>query len=81
MADKDDKLPENVAGKWYVDANCVPCHTCMEVEGADKFLKYNEDETYVYFFRQPEGEEEEDIAQETLEVCPTEAIGDDGDED
>ncbi len=78
MADKSDKLPENVPGKWYVDTTCVPCHTCMEVDGADKFLKYNDDETYVYFYRQP-SEDEQDIAQESAEVCPTEAIGSDGD--
>jgi ferredoxin len=77
MADKNDKLPENVPGKWYVDTTCVPCHTCMEVDGADKFLKYNDDETYVYFYRQPT-EDEFDIAQESAEVCPTEAIGSDG---
>lgn len=78
MADKTDKLPENVPGKWYVDSTCVPCHTCMEVDGADKFLKYNDDETYVYFYRQP-SEDEQEIAQESAEVCPTEAIGSDGD--
>jgi ferredoxin len=42
-------------------------------------LKYNEDETYVYFFKQPEDADESDAAQRALEICPTGAIGDDGD--
>jgi len=78
MADKDAKLPENVPGKWYVDDTCTPCHVCLEE--APQLLKYNDDETYVYFFKQPEGEEEEDAAQNALDICPTGSIGDDGDE-
>ena len=38
MADKNNKLPENVPGPWYVDNTCTPCRTCMEVSGADGLL-------------------------------------------
>ena len=58
MADKTQKVPQNVPGKWYVDETCTPCHTCMEE--AANLLKYNEDETKVYFFKQPTTPEEED---------------------
>ncbi|MEA3211729.1 MAG: ferredoxin [Chthoniobacter sp.] len=78
MADKTIKVPENVPGPWYVDTTCTPCRTCMEVAGADTLLKWNEDETKVYFYKQPEGEAETAIAEETLAVCPTLAIGNDG---
>lgn len=78
MADKDAKLPENVPGKWYVDDTCTPCHVCLEE--APNLLKYNEDETYVYFFKQPENEQEEDDAQRAMEICPTGSIGDDGED-
>ena len=78
MADKDAKLPENVPGKWYVDDTCTPCHVCLEE--APNLLKYNEDETYVYFFKQPENEQEEDDALRAMEICPTGSIGDDGEE-
>lgn len=78
MADYTLKLPENVPGPWYVDNTCTPCRTCMEVTGADRVLKYNADESYVFFFKQPEGEEELAIAEETLAVCPQSAIGNDG---
>jgi ferredoxin len=41
-------------------------------------LKYNDDETYVYFYKQPENEEETGAAQRAMDVCPTLAIGNDG---
>ena len=78
MADKTEKVPENVVGKYYVDKTCTPCHTCMEIEGVGALLKYNEDQSYVYFFKQPATKEEEVIAEDSLAVCPTGAIGNDG---
>lgn len=79
MADKTSKIAENIAGPWYVDTTCTPCRTCMEVTGADDLLKYNDDETYVYFYKQPSSPEEVAVAEETLAVCPQNAIGSDGD--
>ncbi|MCE0498134.1 MAG: ferredoxin [Methylacidiphilales bacterium] len=76
MADKTLKVAENVPGKWYVDETCVPCQTCL-TEAPD-LLKYNDDETKVYFFKQPSTAEEEDAAQRALDVCPTGSIGNDG---
>ena len=75
MADKTRILKENVPGKWYVDDSCTPCHVCLEE--APKLLKYNEDQTYVYFFKQPESAEELDAAQRALDICPTGSIGND----
>lgn len=78
MADKTKKVPQNVPGAWYVDDElCTPCRTCLEVAGADAFLKYNDDETKVYFFKQPEGAEVA-VAEETVAVCPQAAIANDG---
>jgi ferredoxin len=78
MADKNDKIPENIPGKYYVDKTCVPCHTCMEVEGAGSLLQYNDDQTYVYFHTQPADEAQMKIAEDSLAICPTGAIGNDG---
>ena len=50
----------------------------MEVAGVGSLLKYNEDETYVYFHRQPATPEETSIAEDALAICPTGAIGNDG---
>ena len=40
--------------------------------------KYNDDETYVYFFKEPKTSEETAVAQRALDVCPTLSIGNDG---
>lgn len=77
MADKTMKVPENAPGKWYVDDTCVPCQTCLEE--APDLLKWNDDETKVYFVKQPATPEEEDAAGRARDVCPTGSIGDDGD--
>jgi ferredoxin len=45
---------------------------------APNLLKYNDDETYAYFFKQPTTPEETAAAQRALEVCPTLSIGNDG---
>jgi ferredoxin len=76
MADKASKQPLNVAGAWYVDMTCTMCRTCLEE--APNLLKTNEDETAVYFFKQPENDTETVAAQRAMEVCPTLAIGNDG---
>ena len=76
MASLAKLLPENVPGKWYVDNTCVPCSNCLEE--APTLLKYNADQTYVFFAKQPATPEEEAAAQKALEICPTGSIGNDG---
>jgi ferredoxin len=76
MADKNSKQPLNVPGAWYVDTTCTMCRTCLEE--APNLLKVTEDETAVYFVKQPEGDAETAAAQRAMEVCPTLAIGNDG---
>ncbi len=76
MADKNSKQPENVPGSWYVDTSCTLCRVCLDE--APTLIKYNADETYVYFFKQPETPEETAAAQRALDVCPTLSIGNDG---
>ena len=78
MADKTNKVPENVPGPWYVDTTCTPCRTCLEVEGADTLIQWNADETKVFFHTQPADDAAKVIAEEMLAVCPTAAIGNDG---
>ena len=76
MADKTMKQPENAAGKWYVDASCALCRNCLEE--ASSLLRYSEDQTHVYFARQPTTHEEAVAAERAMDACPTLAIGDDG---
>ena len=77
MADKSDKVPESVAGKFYVDEQCIDCDLCRET-APDNFER-SDDGGYSYVYKQPETEEEKEMCMEALEGCPVEAIGDDGD--
>ena len=76
MADLDDKIADNVAGKWYVDSNCIDCDVCRTT--APNNFEANEDEGYSFVNKQPENDEETEQMEEAMESCPTEAIGDDG---
>jgi len=78
MADREDKNEESIAGKFYVDSQCIDCDLCRET--APNNFKRSDDEGYSYVYKQPENEEEEAQCMEALEGCPVEAIGDDGDE-
>jgi ferredoxin len=78
MADPTHKLAENVPGPWYVDDTCTPCRVCLDVPLAETLMRYNDDETYVYFYKQPETAEEIESANESMAICPQNAIGSDG---
>lgn len=78
MAEIDEKWPENVKGKFYVDEQCIDCDLCRET--APDFFTRNEDGGYSYVFKQPETPEGEALCMEALEGCPVEAIGDDGED-
>jgi len=78
MADKADKWPNNAAGKFYVDEQCIDCDLCRET--APNFFKRDDDGGYSYVYNQPKKPEEIEECMEALEGCPVEAIGDDGDE-
>jgi ferredoxin len=74
MADREDKVPENIDGKFYVDTQCIDCDLCRET--APENFKREEDEGYSYVYKQPDNKEEEDQCREAMEGCPVEAIGD-----
>ena len=76
MADVVDIVDENVAGKYFVDDQCIDCDLCLET-AKDNF-KRSDDEGYSYVYNQPENDEEEELCKEALENCPVEAIGDFG---
>ena len=76
MANKADKWPSNVAGKFYVDQQCIDCDLCRET--APAFFSRNDDGGYSYVQNQPTNDEETALCMEALEGCPVEAIGNDG---
>ena len=76
MADVANKYPENAAGKFYVDEQCIDCDLCRETAPAN--FKRNDDGGHSYVYKQPESPEEEGLCKEAMEGCPVEAIGSDG---
>ena len=76
MANKDDRLPDNAPGKWYVDSSCIDCDVCRTT--APNNFKANEDEGHSFLFKQPDGADESAQCEEAKASCPVEAIGDDG---
>jgi ferredoxin len=78
MADRANKLAENVPGKFYVDDQCIDCDACRET--APRFFRRNDDRGYSYVYAQPTTPEEVASCQEALQGCPVEAIGEDGDQ-
>lgn len=78
MADKENKYPENVKGRYYVDRECIACDACVMT--APKFFNMDEDDGHAFVIVQPDASEDEDLCREAMEGCPVEAIGNDGDE-
>jgi ferredoxin len=76
MAVLNNKYPDNVAGKYFVDDQCIDCDLCRET--APNNFTRNEDGGYSYVFKQPTSPEEAALCKEAMEGCPVEAIGNDG---
>ncbi|MGE0764351.1 MAG: ferredoxin [Bdellovibrionales bacterium] len=77
MADKSKKYPDNSAGRFYVDNECIRCDACV-LAAPDNFTM-NEDSGHAFVKKQPSTAVEEDACREAMEGCPVEAIGNDGD--
>lgn len=75
MANKTDKVAENVSGKYYVDHQCIDCNLCRDT--APNNFKQHPDGGYSFVYKQPENPDEEAQCKEAKESCPVEAIGDD----
>lgn len=76
MAEIQNKLPENVSGKFYVDHNCIDCDVCRDTS-PNNFTR-NDENGYSFVYKQPETPEELQLCKEARDACPVEAIGDDG---
>jgi ferredoxin len=76
VASRKDRVAENVAGRFYVDSQCIDCDVCRVTAPAN--FQRSEDRAYSYVFRQPENPEEAAQCEEAMDCCPVEAIGQDG---
>jgi len=76
MADKNDRVPDNITGRYFVDRQCIDCNLCRDT--APNNFKQNPDGGYSFVYKQPENPAEEAQCKEAKDSCPVEAIGDDG---
>jgi len=76
MAEKTNRLPQNVPGAYYVDSSCVDCDLCRNT--APDFFKRDEETVFSFVYQQPVTPEERRLAEEAKQGCPTESIGNDG---
>lgn len=75
MAILTDRVPVNVAGKYYVDSTCIDCDQCRAI-APEIFGRTDDGLSFVK--RQPATPDEIASAEEALNACATTSIGNDG---
>lgn len=78
MANKNDRLSQNVPGPWYVDSTCIDCDLCRET--APNVFRRDDENGSSVVYHQPDTADELASAREAKEGCPVDAIGNDGDD-
>lgn len=76
MAEFENRYPENVPGRFYVDVSCIDCDVCRNT--APTVFTRNDEGRFSYVYKQPETSEEIADCLEATEGCPTDSIGADG---
>lgn len=76
MASLNDRLPQNVPGRYYVDSSCIDCDLCRTT--APTIFRRDDETGFSFVHHQPATPEEIALAEEAREGCPTESIGNDG---
>ena len=76
MADLQQRVRENVPGRFYVDRTCIDCDLCRETAPGN-FRRFDA-RGYSFVARPPRTPAEEAACLAALEECPVEAIGRDG---
>jgi ferredoxin len=78
MANRNEKAPGNVPGKFYVDLSCIDCDMCRNT--APGIFIRDEEIAGTIVTRQPITTDEILLANSALTGCPTDSIGADGEE-
>jgi ferredoxin len=76
MPNLSERLPQNVAGRYYIDSTCVDCDLCRNT--APAFFHRDDEIGMSIVYRQPVTPEEIAAAEAAKQGCPTESIGNDG---
>ncbi|HTL66301.1 MAG TPA: ferredoxin [Lacunisphaera sp.] len=77
MATLLDRVPQNAAGKFYVDTSCIDCDQCRAL--APAFFGRTED-GMSFVTKQPVTPEDIALVEEAMDACATTSIGSDGDQ-
>ncbi|MGK5093988.1 ferredoxin [Deltaproteobacteria bacterium TL4] len=77
MADKARKFSNNISGKYYVDDECIDCSLCSEIAPDNFTVDMEAGHDYVY--HQPMNQAQEALCLDAMDLCPVDAIGNDGD--
>ena len=80
MADNTERYEENVPGKYYVTKTCIGCVLCAEI-APDNFMENRDEELAVgncFVYKQPQNEAEALLCEEAMDVCPADAISNNG---
>jgi ferredoxin len=72
MANINDRLQQNVPGKFYVTSDCIDCDLCRET--APTVFRRDDDLGFSVVFHQPGSEEELQQALYALYSGPVDAI-------
>ncbi len=85
MSNPKNKHKSNTKGKWYCTdpddedgEGCIACSVCYS--GAPDFFA-SDDHGNAYVYKQPTTDEEIELCQEQLELCPVNSIGRDAPEE
>ena len=74
MADAARRWSDNVAGRFFVDEECIDCDLCRTTAPGN--FARNEVEGYSFVAVQPRTPQEEADCAAALADCPVDAIGD-----
>lgn len=80
MSDQTERFKENVPGRYYVAKVCIGCSLCAAI-APDNFRENDDMDLAVgnsYVYSQPENEAQEGLCIEAMEVCPANAIRNNG---
>jgi glyoxylase-like metal-dependent hydrolase (beta-lactamase superfamily II)/ferredoxin len=71
MASREQAVPENVPGRFFVDATCIDCDTCRQIAPAT----FGDTAETSFVKLQPRGPAEVQAAARAVVACPTGSIG------
>ena len=77
MANLNKRVPENIAGDFFVDSTCIDCDTCRQIAPA----VFGEGPETSFVKSQPVSRSQRRQAIQALLACPTGSIGCLGDDD